>query len=420
MKYKCVYSFVGFVFLCSYSVDCQERNKGTAEPKWVPILTVEQNVANYATPFKTNKEFPFLDELAKSKSVIMLGECGHIDLTTSETIIHMIQYLKGKGFTTLAKESIPFLTSYLLSNFSYIEVTKKWSLHNIARYDWAAKNETRLFEMIKNNELKLWGIDVTFGVYDIAAALAILTKHSMDIEPLVLDWNLLNSRYSDFFVSLPTARPFTVAEQYELMRMIDSISNYTQYIISEKGKNNDLLAVLQWIRNLNSGFSRVGKFVGTIPDAEMNLHVKSRDYQMAENVNWFAEHFPDQKMIVWSANFHHAKDISQTTYPSDSLFYFIHQTAGESVYNKLKEKLYSLAFISLNYGNEEKGILEQEIDKITHSAPFAFVDFESLRFVSGFRDKEFDCAVIRKKKGKWLYIFDGLYYIKNQEIYIKE
>lgn len=207
----------------------------------------------------------------------------------------------------------------------------------------------------------------------------------------------------------------TISEQYELMRIIDSIANHTQYLIKINGGDKiDLLAIIQWVRNVNTQFS--GTEIEPSMDLIFSLANRNRDSQMSENVNWLTEHFPNERFSIWCANFHGAKDISQTSYPTDSLLYFNMQTMGEGISNKLGNKLYSLAFTSLNYNNNEKGILESEISKTTN-APFVFIDFESFRFVDGYKDKEFDCSVIRKKKGRWLYIFDGIYYIRNQETF---
>jgi len=140
---------------------------------------------------------------------------------------------------------------------------------------------------------------------------------------------------------------------------------------------------------------------------------RNRDSQMAENINWIMENYPDEKLIVWCANLHAAKDISQTRYPTDSLLYFNFQSTGEALYTRHGNKMYCLAFTSLGK-EEENGALEKAIVDITNNAPYAFVDFESLRFADGYRDKAFESNVIGKKQGKWLYIFDGIYYIRDE------
>jgi erythromycin esterase len=236
-----------------------------------------------------------------------------------------------------------------------------------------------------------------------------------------MDWDKLRDLYFRKFVAVPChgcPEPdykLSVDEQYELMRMIDAISNYTQYIMFSKGTTMNLKVIMQWIRNLNTAFSFVEyvRFTDSA-DSGVRFTVRNRDYQMAENMTWIMKNFSEERFIVWTANFHGAKDISQTRYPADSLTYFNLQCMGESVYAEYGDKMYSLAFTSLE-DEEKRGNLEREIANITENAPFAFIDFEPLRFVDGYRDQEFESSVIMKKQGKWLYIFDGIYYIRDQK-----
>ncbi|GHV23917.1 hypothetical protein FACS1894174_10120 [Bacteroidia bacterium] len=210
------------------------------------------------------------------------------------------------------------------------------------------------------------------------------------------------------------AGEISIDEQYDLMRMIDSISNYTRYLISLNGATIELKLILQWIRNLNTAFSYVD-YSGIWEVSKTVFPYRNRDSQMAENINWIIENFPEEKFTVWCANFHGAKDISQTRYPTDSLLYFAFQSMGETVCSLHGDKIYSLAFTSLDPSPEKRGNLETEISETTGNAPYAFINFEPLRFADGYRDKEFESNVIMKKRGKWLYIFDGLYYIRDQE-----
>lgn len=109
---------------------------------------------------------------------------------------------------------------------------------------------------------------------------------------------------------------------------------------------------MQWIRNINANFSFIKLFEDNI-DIYHNIPIttlpfRNRDSQIADNILWQTEYFPKEKFTVWIANYHGVKDISQTINPTDSLLYYIHQCAAEGVYNKLGDKVYSLAFTSLN------------------------------------------------------------------------
>lgn len=132
---------------------------------------------------------------------------------------------------------------------------------------------------------------------------------------------------------------------------------------------------------------------------------------MAENVLWYAKNFPDEKFLMWFANYHGTKDISQTLFKSDSLFYFDFQSMGEALYNELGPKLYSLATIHCPapMGDSVKGKFEVELMRTTPKGEAAFVDFEPLRYAEGYRDQSFECEAIMRKDGRWLHIFDGVY-----------
>ena len=232
-------------------------------------------------------------------------------------------------------------------------------------------------------------------------------------------WNCNVWIFSLTVLSFKNLDKLSINEQYELMKMIDDISNHTRYLMHLHGGNSDLKVIMQWIRNLNTNFSNVESLedieIMKTKVSQTALDNRNRDIQMAENIDWIFKNYPQEKLIVWCANFHGAKDISQTCYPADPLLYFTFQSMGEFLHATQGEKMYSLAFTSLQYSkNLESGTLETEIAKKTENAPFAFINYESLRFADGYRDKEFDSSVIVKKRGKWMYIFDGLYYIRDQ------
>lgn len=334
----------------------------------------------------------------------------------------MIDNLHGMGFNSIVLEGMPFLTSYVFSNSKYAELTKNWKIEKIwLLNDLSDKKFQPFLQTIQERRIKIWGIDSYMGYYyDIDAVRTILNEYSSH-DPLSIDWNKLRELYFRKFVMIPCRgcpepepeNKLSVGEQYELMRMIDSISNYTQYMMFSKGTTMEMKVIMQWIRNLNTAFSYV-EYAPFTDGPGVNLTNRNRDSQMAENLNWIIKNFPGERFTVWTANFHGAKDISQTRYPADSLLYFTFQSMGESVYATHGDKIYSLAFTSLE---EEKyrGALETEIAGATENAPYAFINFEPLRFADGYRNREFESSVIGKKQGKWLYIFDGLYYIRDQK-----
>ena len=387
---------------------------------WDETLSVEQNIAKNAIALENNEDFSFLDDIVRNRSVIILGEEGHADYSTFELKLKMINYLQNRGFRSVACEGLSFITSYVFSNPKYADLTKDWTISPFVW--WGSKDllsDSQLFqsflETMKERKIRIWGIDYYPTNYDMIAVKKILDEYSNNT--LWIYWLRLVELYFQKYAGLPER--LSVTEQYDLMRMIDRISNYTQYMMHSKGASMELEAIMQWIRNLNMAFSHV-ESLDTVENLIANLSpvvtlgIRNRDVQMAENINWILKNFPDEKLIVWTANFHGAKDISQTRYPADSLLYFNIQCMGEFLHASLGDKMYSLAFTSYSKGSEA-GMLEKEIAHAIDDAPFGFIDFEPLRFADGYRDKEFGSSVIGKKSGKWLYIFDGLYYIRDQK-----
>jgi len=402
---------------------CSSSNKPIVP--WNDDLSTEQNIAKNAIALETNDDFSFLDNIVSSRSIFICGEEGHSDFMTSETKIKMINYLQSKGFNSVAFEGSTFITSYVFFNPKYAGLTENWDSKMILSFSSIMPDDKAyhsFVEAIREHKIRFWGIDCYSGYYDIDAVKAILDEYS-NLGFLPISWNKLKELYHRKFIPNlsylhKNQTKLSITEQYELMRMIDTISNYTQYIMFSKGTTMDLKVIMQWIRNLNTSFSHIESLdtreamIGN--EAKWVLEARNRDIQMAENIDWIVKNVPEEKIIVWCANFHGAKDISQSRYPTDSLLYFAYQTLGEFVTAAHGDKVYSLAFTSLRNQND-RGKLEMEIANTTDNAPFAFVDFVPLRFSDGYRDKAFENNVIMKKQGKWLYMFDGLYYIRDQK-----
>lgn len=104
----------------------------------------------------------------------------------------------------------------------------------------------------------------------------------------------------------------SLSEQKEYMSMVNDIRNQIDYIIEMSGTSANLEAVKQWLRNVDRYFFRLTSDVWdyTNSDDFSPAANQMRDTQMAENVLWYMDQFPNEKIIVWCANFHGAKDIS--------------------------------------------------------------------------------------------------------------
>lgn len=389
---------------------------------YLDTLSIERNIARHAKVFESKIDMSFFDKIPNSRSVILLGEASHFDLSTSEVKIEMIEYLQMKGFNSIVLESAPLLTSYIFGNPRYKNLTKDWLLEKFYDSYYGRQSScTPLYKMINKREIKVWGCDTDLGLYDIVCIQEIFKQYNSKMTESI-DWTNLNSLFLRKFIyySASNNQPVSIEEDVRLMDTINEITNEVQFLINEFGRQEEFIVLLQWVRNVNTLFSYV-KNSNWSEATELNsLTFRNRDSQMAENIIWMTEHFPKEKFIIWCANFHGAKDISQTAYPTDPLLYFVFQSMGEGIYNKLNDKFYSLAFTSLNHIYPDNSVtqstsaLELAISEESDNAPFVFIDFEPLRFHDSFFNKSFEAACIGKKTGKWLHVFDGVFYIKDQ------
>jgi len=361
--------------------------------------------------------------------VILLGEQGHYDLSTTEVKGNMVKELMKLGFTTIAIEVPSIITPYVYSQKEFSSITASWDLETIMNSPWTRQEEFKpVLELIKNKTLKLTGIDVNIRDYDFEAVQLLLEKYSAG-ESFNFDWN----KFIRLFYKLAgdawnNHDSLSFDDQVRYMTMVDDISNRVDYLILKNGPDPDLKAIKQWLRAVNRSFFEISAMPFAYYETDMRSIVLSlsndqRDASMADNVLWHLEHFPKEKIIIWCANFHAAKDISQTRYHDNSLDYYYQQLMGEHLYNKLGNEIYSLAFTSSNNSGEEHhtlGGLEKEISEVIGENEFAFINFRPLRFEPGYRDCRLETEFMRKKYGRWLNIYDGVYYIEHRRTnYVK-
>jgi len=398
--------------------------------KWDKNLSNEQNIATNSVALKSETDLSFLDTTANKNSIIVLGEGGHYELKTTEAKINLINYLKKKAYNSIAMETTSFLSAYVFSNPEYKDKTKDWKAENLISSVWTdQKTFQPLIDMLNKREIKLLGIDGQLGSYDIIAAKTILEKYKNEI-PFEIDWNKLRNYYFSrlvFYMMPKEYKPLTKSEEYELMNTINNISNYVGYIVSKNHNTQDLKALMHWIQNVKNAFpynkyNMVLEGMKTADDVTFVTYIeRNRDEMMAKNVIWHAENDPKEKFTVWCANYHGSKDLSQEYNPDDPLLYFSTQTMGEFLSTSpICKKVYTLAITCKNvYKDCNDGKLESAIIKATKNAPFAFIDFGSLRFAEGYWNKTFNASIRVNRDGKFLYSYDGLYYLRDQELNYK-
>ena len=148
-----------------------------------------------------------------------------------------------------------------------------------------------------------------------------------------------------------------------------------------------------------------------------------RSKKMGENLIWLANKwYPDQKIIVWAANRHVARNVSsiemlipEIQLPLD------YREMGDFLYKEFGDSVYSVAFVtyqgSRGRENEEPYSVNApsgSIESLWHNTnqKYGFVDFRSLSCDHWLRKplvESADGGAI--ERSNWTNVFDGMFYI---------
>lgn len=403
-----------FSLLCITASGQQNRNN-TVIP-WSDTLSAEENIARNAIAMQDDDQWDFIEEIVKDKSIVILGEQMHFDITSTTARIGLLRKLHECGFTTLVFEMAPMLSGYA---FGRLPSGDMLTLEDLFLYTpWIMHREsiTPILEMLNSGYFKFFGMDCDILGYDFLIAQKILDGYP-STDDFNISWDRLSILWMQLINYVTDPESITFEEQLEYISILNTVRNRVDYLIDIYGNTTDLSALKQWLINMDRNFfdfsSRLKyRVFGGLLGA---MRVQIRDKAMAENVLWYRKNFPDEKLIIWCANLHAAKDASQIM--DCELNDYYHNLLTENLYHELGNEIYSIAITSLNRTDlQQPGELERQIVHFTNDAPYAFINCESLRWLDGYRTAVFEFPEVGKRKnGHWLNIFDGIYYIRDIE-----
>lgn len=394
---------------------------------------VESRLADKFTAYnKPSESFESLANLVKDKRIVILGECGHGDGRTFEIKSEIVRYLDSIGDYTLILEGMnPFDGAILneelpvlIINTSWLNVGSSWNPL------WSHTEEaSKLVDAMNKHQIDFYGMDVnpSYCNYFQIAYLKNLFYSDSTMKQNLFDYNW--NKLLDIDREMPQYNDPVIQDldyQYydsSLLAMKDKLNN------ENVSFNKD--AVLLLIDNMLS-FSNLAKcgFSNTC-DSCINCGNTIRDRQMADNVAWYLNHHPEKKVIIWAANFHGAKAISQIKYgkePNPDL-YDRYTLLGEHLANMFPNQIYSVAFTS---GGGEVGYFYQDesypIQPDSTSVEFALrqrgINYGYFDFGSHpeFENVPFHSILLgyHNKIGKWAKSFDAVFYIKEQHKAIQD
>ena len=411
-----------FLFISILLISCSRKTTKELSNKMIELKS-ENGIPN---------DFSKLDKYIENKEIILLGEAAHGEGKTWEVKTQMVKYLiDEKGFNTIAWEGRDFLQMEYINGRSIL----KNNLVDNFESDWynnwnpwsRAKQLIPLENFIKSHKISYVGIEP----YQNFTAIKNIAFIKNELEKS--NWAITNKnewlKLSPIFDKINTTdKPLTIEEHdffnLQLQKIIDT--NDTIFF----NDNFFTQMVENLITHVNLSLNPK-KFANE--EEDLAYYVKTRDYQMARNLIYFKERNPKAKIIVWLANFHGATNLREVTYADgDQNMYSKFTVFGEHIKNKYSDKVYSIAitsskgFSKMPYNIESiketeiiapKESLEFELDK--RKIAFGFIDFNEIYKNNSEKNEEIFNSIMlghTNQSGKWLRVFDGLLYIRENEI----
>lgn len=368
--------------------------------------------------------YKMIEECSKDKRIIILGECGHGDGRTFEIKSEIVRYLDSVGNYTLLLEGMnPFDGAILHKELPVLNINSSLlNIHNSWNALWSQTKETfELVDAMDKNQIDFYGMDVnpTYCNYFQIAYLSNLFYSDSIMRKNLFDykWEKLLEIDRNLYLLKDSIVKESDYQYYDssLLAMKDRLNN------EDVSFNKDAVSLL--IDNMLSFSNHVKCGFSVTCDSCINCGIMIRDRQMADNVAWYLDHHPEKKVIIWVANFHGAKEISQIRYgkePNPDL-YNEYTLMGEHLERMFPRQVYSVAFTS---GGGEIGYFNQDesypIQPDSISVEFALrqsgIEYGYLDFGSNpkLEDVPFHSILLgyHNKIGKWAKAFDAIFYIK--------
>ncbi|WP_242927218.1 erythromycin esterase family protein [Pontibacter vulgaris] len=410
MKKVYVITLLAFVSLHAFS---QEALKKYITTSTHPIHSIQPDDMDFA-------DLEVIGQSIGDSRVVMLGEQNHGDGATFLAKSRLVKYLhEKKGFNVLAFEN------------DFFALNSGWDL--------VEKEQQQITTYLNDNIYSIWShsmqcsdlfynyIPGTFQSHTPLTVTGFDSQVYMDYSPRNLQ---------DFVHNYLKQKniPFTQTEEYQV-KFLPAIGGLTKGWLA-KGKEQELLEleeragiVLQqlgkykneyeWllIKNIQSfaASTRLAK------DVEKALEI--RDKQMAENLEWVLRvKFPNEKVIVWAANAHIAKNATTafkfersrrkwmgTVFTSNSQnnvnTYVIGFSSKNGSQKRIHEASPSLVSRPLKHGFE---------NWVSDKHSYAFIDFKRFRKENPSFSKQFAMKGIGHSSdiADWTSVFDGIFFIK--------
>jgi erythromycin esterase len=285
-------------------------------------------------------DFEFLRKTLKDKRIIWLGENGHNIREHNIMKSKIIEFLhKEMNFKVLTFESglvECFSSNYLKEHYTSTELLTN-SIYSL----WATKENIPLFNLIRESDLNLTGIDINpSSNREVFMKFVHLTEDLLPekfikeieyVESSVFEWYYRMGKY----IANRKKVPSEILDNFTIFKKKTSESiNDLEVYLNEQSKlyaeNQEISFRFKIIiRCLKNRLYFINHF-----NNNYRTYKKIREVMMKENLEWLCnELYPDEKIIIWAHNLHIFKN-----YKTFTRF----EPLGSIVSEKIKEESYYL------------------------------------------------------------------------------
>ena len=380
--------------------------------------TNKQIVDEFLAFSDEHSAFAQINTAVKDKRIVILGEVGHGDGRTFEIKSELIDFLNANKEYDIVLEGMGFLDAAVLQNdlpslcidSNYLDVSNAWNAL------WSqSKEASSLVENMRNGKVRYWGMDCNPSLSDFF--LIPYLQASSPYVSSVLEGNTFDSLLAihDHIVTMDTTLVNNELDYF------DSKMNQIRKAL-ENETDKEKKSILKMVIDNTLAFSKQTRLGFSEWEAQ-NEGINVRDRQMADNVTWYMNHFPERKVIIWTANFHGAKQINQINYGQepDPNLYDKFVLLGEYLNQRFPNEVYSLAFTSGGgntgfFYSDDVNVIEMDSTTIEYQLKQRDMDYGFCNFSpqSNYAEQEFNSILLGYdcKLGKWAKAFDGIFYMK--------
>lgn len=429
------------IFLGSALCNAQISNEEKIAADVQPVVGIDskspQRLANPYIPDTSQMDFSFLKKAIGNKRIVILGESSHQDGTTFKLKIQMINYLReNMNFNTVLFECGNLYDSYLLNHTlrrtkESDEMIKNYGMIAVLLSMWSnAKEVLPLDSLILSGKLKYVGMDCQPNY--ITPCLITSLKNYVDSTKGNLfsekEWKSLDSNIQQTFMRYGGNKD--TVDYTKIKKQLIKISNFIKSRKPVLNSRGDILIqctknVIAYLSELNATIYESPGFISKLGSGPLPKSVNIiRDGQMADNVKWYLDRHPGEKIIIWTASFHGCKNLGGIRYrPNDTSTYKIDKVMGEYLNKIYGNDIYSIAFTSYEYAEK----YYTTIMDTTHTSMeyylyktginYGFSNFDSVRLKYA-KTPLFKSIILgyNLKEGDWLNAFDGVFYVRRQEM----